>query len=315
MLVASGVRKRYGDVVALDGVDLTIGEGEIVGLLGPNGAGKTTLVSIIAGLRSLDEGEVTVGGIDVVRDPGAARRLIGIAPQDLGFYPILSVARNLEFFAEMVGMSRAARRDAIEQVAGTLGLTSLLGRTAGTLSGGQKRRLHSAIALLHRPHLLLLDEPTAGADPASRIELLGLVRQLALEGSAVCYTTHYLPEIEALAARVVVLSHGQTVADARADELVERHGGASVARLTFDGALDPQLPFGGGWSVHGSAVQFEGDDSANAAATLLERLPTGVRARLVSMDIQRPSLETAYLALTGEPAGSETAGAVEPAIP
>ena len=208
MLEITGLRKAYGDHEVLRGVDLEASAGEIVGLLGPNGAGKTTLVSIVAGLRRADAGTVTVDGIDALAHPERAREVLGLAPQELGIYPVLSVERNLRFFAELSGLTGRRLRERVIEVADALDLTKLLGQRASTLSGGQKRRLHTAMALVHEPKVLFLDEPTVGADVRTRNRILQVVRLRAEAGCAVVYTSHYLTEIEDLAATVAVLEAG-----------------------------------------------------------------------------------------------------------
>src|SRR5215218_8626812 len=177
LLEIRSLAKSYGDVCALEDVDLDLAEGEILGLLGPNGAGKTTLISIVAGLWAPDRGTVRVGGIDVRSDPTGARALMGIAPQDLGVYLPLTVRNNLRFFGRMVGLRGRDLTGRVEEVADALELTGLFDRKAQQLSGGEQRRLHTAMALLHRAPLLLLDEPTAGVDVATRNRLLDLVRR------------------------------------------------------------------------------------------------------------------------------------------
>jgi ABC-2 type transport system ATP-binding protein len=302
MLAIRGLRKTYGDHDVLRGVDLEASPGEIVGLLGPNGAGKTTLVSIVAGLRTADAGEVTVDGFDALAHPDRARGVIGLAPQDLGIYPALSVTQNLAFFGELAGLRGTPLRSRIAEVADALDLTSLLPKKAALLSGGQKRRLHTAMALVNRPRLLFLDEPTVGADMQSRGRILATVRELAASGCAVIYTSHYLPEIEELAASVAVLEAGQIVARAPLDELVSRHG-CPALRLSFDGPA-PQLP---GFEVSGREAILRTADPARDAAGILQRL-NGQGAHLRGVDIVRPSLEAAYLALTGRRSNEETVG-------
>jgi len=189
-LLIDDLHKSYGATVALAGVDLRVEPGTILGLLGPNGAGKTSLVSIVAGLRRPDRGRVEVCGIDAVRSPRQVRAQLGIAPQDTGVYLTLPVRDNLRFFAGLAGMRRAEAAARIDEVAAALGLESLLDRRASQLSGGERRRVHTAIALLHRPALVLLDEPTTGADVRTRAQILELVAELARAGSAVVYSTH-----------------------------------------------------------------------------------------------------------------------------
>jgi ABC-2 type transport system ATP-binding protein len=293
MLEIKGLRKAYGDRQVLRDVDLAAAPGEIVGLLGPNGAGKTTLVSIVTGLRRADAGTVTVAGIDALARPERARQILGLAPQDLGIYPVLSVAQNLSFFAELAGLAGSRLRARVAEVAVALDLATLLRQKAGTLSGGQKRRLHTAMALVHEPKVLFLDEPTVGADVRTRGQILEVVRQRAAAGCAIVYTSHYLPEIEELGATVAVLEAGRIVARASLAALVAEHGRPTL-RLTFEGPA-PALE---GFDIAGSVAILPTADPARAAAGILGRL-NGSTERLRSVDIVHPSLEAAYLALTG----------------
>jgi ABC-type multidrug transport system ATPase subunit len=294
MLHIEGLRKSYGEVVALSGVDLDVAAGEITSLLGPNGAGKTTIVSIVAGLRRADAGVVEVGGLDALARGSDVRRHIGLAPQDLGIYPVVSVRRNLQLFGRLAGLGERELRSRIDDVAQALDITDLLDRQGGTLSGGQKRRLHTAIALLHRPKLLLLDEATTGADVETRGHILDLVRRLAAEGSAVLYSTHYLQEVEDLGASVVLLDEGRVIARGGVRELIAAHASA-VVELTFAGRV-PVLDAGGDVRVEGNRARLMTSDPAATLSTLMPRLPAGV---LDSVDIVRPNLEAVYLSLTG----------------
>jgi ABC-type multidrug transport system ATPase subunit len=223
MLAVGGLRKSYGDVVALDGVDLDAGPGQIVGLLGANGAGKTTLVSIVAGLRRADGGTVRVGEIDALTDPYRARELLGIAPQETGVYPTMTARENLAYFGRLAGLRGTLLDQRVDEAAEALDLHALLDREAQTLSGGEQRRVHTAMAIVKRPPLVLLDEPTVGADVSTRAQLLLSVRTLAAEGTAVVYSTHYLPEIEILDADVTILDHGRVVGRGKASALMEEH--------------------------------------------------------------------------------------------
>jgi ABC-2 type transport system ATP-binding protein len=212
VLRAENLTKWYGPALALDGFSLAVAPGEIVGLIGHNGAGKTTFAEIVTGLTRADSGSVSIAGIDIRRQPRAARAAIGYAPQEFGLYPTATVRENLALFGRLYGLNRAARAEAIERVAAEVILTELLDRPVDVLSGGQKRRAQAATALLHTPALLLLDEPTAGADPETRDALLRAVRARADAGAAVCYTTHYLPELDQLDASIAVASHGRIIA-------------------------------------------------------------------------------------------------------
>ncbi len=298
LLSVRGLQKSYRGTRALADVDLEVGAGTILGLLGPNGAGKTTLVSIVAGLRRADAGTVHVSGIDVDRHPKQAQRLIGFAPQDTGVYPVLSVRDNLRFFAGLAGLRRRDASVRIDEVGAALGLDALFARRASELSGGERRRLHTAIALLHRPRLVLLDEPTIGADVRTRSEILQLVRTLADEGSAVVYSTHYLHEIEALDATVAFIDHGRIVARGELSELVPRYG-VRALELTFAGHV-PVAARVDGAVVDGLTVRVPTDDPVRVAATLLPRLGAEVAA-LRGIEVVQPSLESVFLAVTGRP--------------
>jgi ABC-2 type transport system ATP-binding protein len=296
VLEVQGVRKSYGATLALDGVDLAVDAGVVLGLLGPNGAGKTSLVSIIAGLRRPDSGSVRVGGVDVVRSPQRAQQLIGLAPQETGVYLPLTVRDNLRFFAGLAGLRGRELRARIDDVGGALGLDELFDRRASELSGGERRRLHTAIALVHRPLLVLLDEPTTGADVRTRTEILRMVQSLADNGSAVVYSTHYLQEIEELDADVAVIDRARIVARGALTELIQRHG-ASALELTFEADVPAAVRVDGAL-VDGSTVRIPTDDPARTAGELLSRLgsdATGLRA----IEVVRPSLETVFLTVTG----------------
>ena len=297
MLEVEGLRKAYGDVVALDGVDLGVAAGEICALLGPNGAGKTTLVSIVAGLRHANAGSVTVNGVDALHHSDRARQFIGLAPQDLAIYPTLAVRDNLAFFGELAGLwgRRLDRR--IDEVSEALELTPLLSRQGHTLSGGEKRRLHTAMAILHRPPLLLLDEPTTGVDVQTRNRVLDSVRHLADEdGCAVCYSTHYLHEVEALEASVAIIDHGHIIARGQVGDLVARHGRTAV-ELVFEGE-PPAIDLDRRVEQFDTTVRVFTDTPAADAATILTRLGRDAE-RLRALEIVSSSLESVFLTLTG----------------
>ena len=298
MLRVDGVTKRYADVVALTDLNLSVERGEIVALLGANGAGKTTMLSLVAGLRRPDAGRVAIGDDGGNPRSPTVRQHIGFAPQELGVYPRISASDNLRLFAEMAGLRGAAATQRIEETAGDLGITELLGRRAGDLSGGERRRVHVAMALVHRPALVLLDEPTAGVDVAARSGLVELVRRIAERGTAVVYSTHYLAEAEAFGGRVAVLHRGRKVADATVPTLVD--GLPGRVELTFDGPV-PQDAFGTATqpSIEGSVATFVTADPERRAAAIL----TGGAAhleRLRSIRVCPAGLEDAYIAITGE---------------
>jgi len=282
VLEIEGLVKSYGELEVLRGVDLRVRSGEVVALLGSNGAGKSTLVSIVAGLRSADSGRLLVDGLDASANRAAVSRRLGLAPQDLGIYPTLTVARNLRLFGELAGLRGRRLTRRVDATAQALSLTTLLDRPAGHLSGGQKRRLHTAMALVHEPDLVFLDEPTVGADVRTRSEIVAAVAALAERGAAVVYATHYLAEVEDLGARVAVLEGGRIVADAPVAELVAEHG-RTEAVLSFDNRPPLRLA--------------DPDPGAAVARTLASLGPESRHLR--DVEIVRPGLDHAFLALTG----------------
>jgi ABC-2 type transport system ATP-binding protein len=286
MLTARALRKRYGDVTALDGFDLTVEAGEIVGLVGHNGSGKTTFVEIVTGLTRPDAGCVTVAGIDVTTRPRQARALLGVAPQDLGLYLSLTVAENIALFGRLGGLRGRAMRSRVADTARQLDLTEVLDRPVGLLSGGQQRRAQAATALVHQPKLLILDEPTTGADPTTRQALLDVIRRLADDGTAVCYTTHYLPELADLEATIAVVAHGRIVARGSQTELL----------ATLPGELSVTFRDGQRMTVR-----------TNDPARSLRELLADDRA-LRDVDIRRPSLDDLYHAMETSHVGSRPHG-------
>jgi ABC-2 type transport system ATP-binding protein len=295
VLVVDGVQKRHGDVAALKGVTFSVAAGEILAVLGPNGAGKSTLMSLVAGLLSPDTGSLRVAGFDVQRQPRDARRNLGLAPQELGLYSPLTARDNLDFFARMVGLSRSQARVRTSELAAALGLEHLLDRRVQHLSTGEARRVHTAVALLHRPPLVLLDEPTANADVETRNQILELVRHLAATDTAVCYCTHYLAEVESLAARVLILDDGQVLATGSLADLLSEFA-LPIIELVFDGPA-PTLAFDRA-SATGDTLRIAVEDPAAMIGHVLGSLGTHVR-RLRSAEVIKPSLEHVYMSTTG----------------
>ncbi|MBN2177390.1 MAG: ABC transporter ATP-binding protein [Demequinaceae bacterium] len=309
MLEIIDLKKSYGEKPVLRGVNLKVEPGEILGLIGSNGAGKTTIISIAAGLRTCDSGQVHIGSgreseWDVVSEPRRAAGLIGLAPQDLGVYPMLTAEQNLMVFGELAGLGARAARARAHEVAEGLGLAGELAQTASTLSGGQARRLHTGMALMHRPSVLFLDEPTVGADVAARRAILGVVRSLAEAGAAIVYTTHYLTEVVDLGAHVAILEGGRIVLRDSVQALLSSHARPTVAVVTDGAPADLPgwvvVPDGPGgvqdrWSPSEGLLDLHTPTELVAGA--LARLPRGTR--LVGIEISPPTLESAFLDVTG----------------
>jgi ABC-2 type transport system ATP-binding protein len=298
VLAVQGISKSYDNEKVLDRVDLSVDAGEIVALLGPNGAGKTTLLSIVAGLRQADEGHVVIGGHDLANERAQAISKLAIAPQDTGVQLLLTARQNLEFYARLAGLSRTDVASQIDLVADGLELGPFLDKTTSHLSGGQRRRVHAGCAIVARPQVLLLDEPTVGADLEMRGQLLGVVRDVCAQGTAVVYTTHYLPEVEALDARVVMLERGSVLIDTPLATLLDDHA-SSFVELTFAGDAPSIAVPGLEVTYEGTLLRAEGPGVAARTAELITAL--GEEApRLRGVEVLQPNLETAYLALTGQ---------------
>jgi ABC-2 type transport system ATP-binding protein len=226
VLEADGLTKRYGDVVALDGLDLRAESGELLAVLGRNGAGKTTFVNLLATLLRPDDGTLRVHGVDVAERPAEARRMIGLAGQQATVEPLLTGRENLELVAALYGLRRRQARAAAAGLLDAWDLAEVADRLVSTYSGGLRRRLDLGASLIGRPRLVLLDEPTTGLDPASRRQLWDRIRRLVAEGTDVLLTTQYLEEADALADRVVVLDRGRIIADDSPAALKRQHGGS-----------------------------------------------------------------------------------------
>ena len=237
VLVCEGLRRRFGDRVAVRDVGFAIAAGETYGLLGPNGAGKTTTISIVAGILAADAGSVVIAGKTITTRAGEAKAAVGLVPQDIALYPNLTIAENLRFFGRLQRMPRRRLTRRIDAVLEIVGLADRAGDRVDACSGGMKRRANIAVGLLHEPQLLILDEPTVGVDPQSRNQILQSIETLGEAGLAVLYTTHYMEEAERLCDRVGIIDEGRIVAEGTRRELVERVGERDHVSLGASGDL------------------------------------------------------------------------------
>ncbi len=305
ILEVRGLRKTFGSLVAVEEVSFSVAAGECVGLLGPNGAGKTTTLSMLAGLIRPDAGEVLIAGRALTGDTDPAKRRLGLVPQDLALYEDLSAAENLAFFGALYSLSRAELRD---RGAAALDLVGLSGRAKDpprTFSGGMKRRLNLAVALLHDPEILLLDEPTVGVDPQSRNAIFDNLETLRARGKTILYTTHYLEEVERLCSRVVIVDHGRVLADAPLAELRAREGEgqrctvelAAPAPADWIAALRG-LPGVRRVAARESQLIFEVADLTVAVPAVTAWLAQH-GAQITQLSSARPNLESVFLSLTG----------------
>jgi len=304
VLECHGLRRSFGKLVAVDGVGFHIDPGETYGLLGPNGAGKTTTISMIAGLLERDAGEVAVAGEPMTTHSVRAKSALGYVPQDLAIYPDLSGRENLMFFARLYGMPTAEARRRSDEVLALTGLADRAGDQTKQYSGGMKRRLNIGIGLLHRPRLLILDEPTVGVDPQSRNAILESVEGLSGAGMAVLYTTHYMEEAERLCDRIGIIDHGKLIAEGTRAELVSMVGEGDQVRLSATGNLAGAAAdlAARPWVREAKALDGSIDLVVENARSELPAILTDVAAAGVtvrSVEVAEPDLEAVFLHLTG----------------
>ena len=305
VLVCTELHKRFGDVQAVSGISFRIAAGETYGLLGPNGAGKTTTISMVCGLLEPDAGAVEIAGAPLTTRSVAAKAAIGYVPQDLAIYPDLSAAENLRFFARLYGIPAAKARERVTEVLDVVGLAERGDDQAKTYSGGMKRRLNIGIGLLHRPRLLVLDEPTVGVDPQSRNAILESVERLAAEGMAVLYTTHYMEEAERLCDRIGIVDLGELKAEGTRGELVALVGQHDRVQLQGSGDLEAGARACGtleavvAASVRNGGLELIVD---HARGVLVELLQTATAAGVDvdAVEVDEPDLEAVFLHLTGK---------------
>jgi ABC-2 type transport system ATP-binding protein len=305
VLVCRDLRKRFGDRSAVDGVGFHIAAGETYGLLGPNGAGKTTSISMICGLLRRDGGEVLVAGRAVDIGATEAKAAIGYVPQDLAIYPDLTARENLRFFGRLQRMRGKELDRRVDEVLAVIDLTDRAGERTEGFSGGMKRRLNIGIGLLHRPRLLVLDEPTVGVDPQSRIAILSSVADLEGEGMAILYTTHYMEEAERLCDRIGIIDEGRIRAEGTRRELVALVGGKDRVELTAGGTVGPAVAalraLGGvdEATARDGRIELVLDRARHRLPELLE-VAAGAGATIRSVEVVEPDLEAVFLHLTGK---------------
>ncbi|MEU7694847.1 ATP-binding cassette domain-containing protein [Microbispora hainanensis] len=313
-IAADGLRKRYGNTPALDGLDLTVGAGTVHGLLGPNGAGKTTAVRILTTLLRPDGGTARVAGFDVVRQPADVRRSIGLVGQHAALDEVLSGRQNLVMFGRLHHLRPAAARVRADELLDRFGLADTGTKPVGNYSGGMRRRLDLAVGMICSPPVLFLDEPTTGLDPRGRTEVWEAVRALVAEGTTVLLTTQYLEEADQLASRVSVVDAGRVVAEGSPDELKSALGGDRldvVVRHTADlpaaAAIVGRAEGVSGAVSDGVSVDVDAD-TRRVSAPVRDRsaaLPEVLRAldaagvAVADIAVRRPSLDEVFLHLTG----------------
>ncbi len=299
---ADDIHLSFGDVQALTGATLAIEEGTVYGLLGANGAGKTTLINVLSTLLSPDSGTATVGGDDVVVNPKAVRRRVGLAGQFAAIDDYLTGRENVEMVGRLYGLERRVAHRRAGEVLERFGLGDAADRRAGKYSGGMRRRLDLAASLVGRPEVLFLDEPTTGIDPASRLDIWRLVRELVADGTTVLLTTQYLEEADELADLIGVIDHGTVVAEGTADELKDALGAnrlhLTVRNQDLDVTRRATASIPGGVESMGGHFEFPAPEGTSALMAMVRVLDAeGIEPVTVALD--RPTLDDVFLRLTG----------------
>ena len=303
MLLVKDLVKRYGDKTAVDHIGFSVEDGEIFGLLGPNGAGKSTTINIITGLLKGDGGSIAVDGMDLNTRLNECKRLLGIVPQDLAIYHDLSALQNVMFFGSLYGLSGRALKERAEETLDFVGLADRARDKAKTFSGGMKRRLNIACGLVHRPKLLILDEPTVGIDPQSRNHILESIRRLNEEGMSILYTTHYMEEAQQLCSRIAIMDAGKIIAQGTLPELRGLIGNGRSMVLSADGDMPLEALRG----IEGVGdIQMQGNGrcrislpaQGNQIADIMALL-TAKGLHVSDLSVSEADLEDVFLTLTG----------------
>ncbi len=299
------LRKVFDSKTAVDGVTFDVDKKEIFGLLGPNGAGKSTITGMLSCLLEPTSGDASIDGNSIVKEPNKVKKILGVIPQEIALYPTLSARENLHFWGRMYDLSAAEAKKNTEEILEIVGLKDRANDLIETYSGGMKRRINIAAGMLHRPKVLLMDEPTVGIDPQSRNHILEMVKQLNTEGLTVVYTSHYMEEVEFLCDRLAIIDQGKVIAQGTQDELKKLVGREDVIRIKAIGVTDAviaglkEIPLVDNVSLKEEEIDVLSKRGREALASVITKL-NEKSVKVTSVEIQEPDLEAVFLHLTGK---------------
>lgn len=303
MIQVENLQKSYGSLRAVDGISFEVSEGELFGFLGPNGAGKTTTISMISGLLKPDAGSIRIGDIDVWHTPKAAKRILGLVPQDVSLYEELTGWENLQFWGSLYDLPRAELKTNIGEWLERVGLSDRARDPVAKYSGGMKRRLNLAVGLVHKPKVVLLDEPTVGIDPQARNHILEIIREIARSGVTILFTTHHLEEAETLCQRIAIMDHGKILVTGSVAELAKVVGDGDIVTVR---GLFTSIQFK--TVFENNSLRYlslaDGDavislPSVGIGLALITQRLSEAGIEITNLSIQKPTLESVFLKLTG----------------
>lgn len=296
--------KEFKEIKAVNDLSFSIAEGEIFGFLGPNGAGKSTTISMISTLIRPDSGDILYKDSSILTKPEFLEKDLGLVPQDIALYPSLSAYDNLKFWGHVYGIRGKDLANRIQEIAELIGLSDRLKDRVDKYSGGMKRRLNIGVALIHKPKLLIMDEPTVGIDPQSRNHILNTVKMLNKEGMTIIYTSHYMEEVEELCDRICIMDKGKLLASGNKDELIKLVNGREKIDVTFT-SLDEEitqrmkkLSYIGDMTIMDNHVSIISEKAENLMGDLIQIIKD-TNSKILSIDVKKPTLETVFLHLTG----------------
>lgn len=296
--------KRFGEIHAVNDVSFDVQQGEVFSLLGPNGAGKSTTISMISGLLPPDNGDALILGNSITQNPAEAKACTGVVPQEIALYEDLSARENLEFWGKMYGLRGQELKNRVDEVLEMIGLTERQKDRVEKYSGGMKRRVNIGVALLHKPAVIIMDEPTVGIDPQSRRHILDGVKELQVEGATILYTTHYMEEAQELSDQIAIMDEGKIIANGTHDKLVRLVGSQDRIDLQLSAPSEEllvqwrEIPGVSQVAAENGTVTILAEDS-NVVLPLLFETANAHKERITAVDIQEPNLESVFLHLTG----------------